>query len=184
MLQRNVVLKVSVTLALCAGLHGASAAERAAWDSLNQFRVILSVEGPTKKRSNSPAAVEIDFQKWLGARGGFDENSVEVIPVGRKERVAHRVDRLWGASVVRLNFVLPDETCREAAVYFDVAHSKHARRVKYGGLVGDGDRFCQEFGRREIGPSHFDCFADFDGDGDLDLFKGGVEPFVYCYENV
>src|SRR5262249_47406599 len=32
--------------------------------------------------------------------------------------------------------------------------------------------------------SAFDTFVDLDGDGDLDLVKGGTEPFLYVYENV
>ncbi len=47
----------------------------------------------------------------------------------------------------------------------------------FSGLIGDGDLFREEFGRRELAASHFDRFVDFDGN--LDLFKGGVEPFVF-----
>jgi len=69
-------------------------------------------------------------------------------------------------------------------VYFDTVESGRGDPRRYSGLLGDGDYFRESYKRREISASHFDQFVDFDGDGDLDLFKGGVEPFVYCYENV
>jgi hypothetical protein len=69
-------------------------------------------------------------------------------------------------------------------VYFDTAESRRGRPDRYHGLVGDGDRFVVGRQRRAIAASHFDEFVDFDADGDLDLFQGGVEPYVYCYENV
>ncbi|HEY2952207.1 MAG TPA: FG-GAP-like repeat-containing protein, partial [Verrucomicrobiae bacterium] len=141
-----------------------------------------------RRRSNSPAALETDFQQALrerGADGHFDEHTVEVISLsGTPRRVAHRIDGLFGATAVRLNFVVPDGACTHFAVYFDTVESKRARPKRYHGLIGDGDRFVGDFGRREIAASHFDCFVDFDGDGDLDLFTGGVEAFVSCYENV
>src|SRR6185436_13823770 len=69
----------------------------------------------------------------------------------------HLVESLFGASKVTLHFLLPDQTCTNLAVYFDTVESGRGQPRRYHG---------------------------FDGDGDLDLFKGGVEPFVYCFENV
>ena len=115
----------------------------------------------------------------------FDENTVEVIaspPVPRA--VPHRVDRFFGTTRIMLHFVVPDRTQTNLAVYFDTLESRRGRAKRFPGLIGDGDKFSEEYKRREIAPSHFDCIVDFDGDGDLDLFKGGVEPFVYCWENV
>ena len=77
-----------------------------------------------------------------------------------------------------------DHATTEFAVYFDTVDAGRGNPRRFAGLIGDGDYFREGFKRREINASHFDQFVDFDADGDLDLFKGGVEPFVSCYENV
>lgn len=135
----------------------------------------------------------------LKATGQFDGSTVEVVgyddegkprvfdPLqSGKDRygLPHRLDTFYGIDRVTLNFVMPDERCTQFAVYFDTADSGLGRPERYTGLVGDGDFFRQEYGRREIGASHMDDFCDFDGDGDLDLFKCTIEPFIYVYENV
>jgi len=168
-------------------LRAQSASADAAWASSNHFRLLVTVDPKGRKRSNSPASVPVDFQKALrerGASGIFDEHTVEVVPLERMpKRVPHRIDKLFGSSARTLHFSVLDEKQTNYAVYFDTRESGRGQPTHYDGLVGDGDRFCEDYGRREIAASHFDCFVDFDSDGDLDLFKGGVEPFVYCYEN-
>jgi hypothetical protein len=135
--------------------------------------------------------VEIDFQEALraaGIPGKFDASTVTVVPIGpgatARDRVPHRIDPLFGSTRAALSFVVPDETHARFAVTFDTVESGRGDARRAPGLVGDGDFFREEHGRREAGPSHFDHLVDFDGDGDLDLFRGGVEPFVECLENV
>jgi hypothetical protein len=169
------------------------------WTSPNQYRLILNVDARDRQRSNSPASIEIDFQSHLPRGQEFDEHTIEVValvetgrakvfdnsqPENDRTLVPHRIDRLFGATTATVNFVVPDHTCKKFAVYFDSVQSGRGQPHRYSGLVGDGDRFSEAYGRREINASHFDQFIDFDGDGDVDLFKGGVEPYVYCYENV
>ncbi len=163
-----------------------------AWTSSNSFRVLLTVEPGPYKRSRSPVSVEYDFQHALTAHNTsatFDEHTIEVValdPVSPSpdSPVPHRIDKLYGRTKVTLNFVMLDERHTNYAVYFDSVQSGRGNPKRYHGLVGDGDRVSEGYSQRDIGVCHFDCLADLDGDGDLDLFRGGVEPFVYCYENI
>jgi hypothetical protein len=172
------------------GAQSVAALATPSWNSANRLRVGLIVDVRQRQRSHSPASVDLDFQKLLVSQsvfGSFDENTIEVFATeqGRTaQRVPHRLDKLFGSTMTTLHFTVPDAQHTNCFVYFDTRESSHGKPRRYHGLVGDGDKFSEDYSRREIAASHFDCFADLDGDGDLDLFKGGVEPFVYCYENV
>jgi hypothetical protein len=166
--------------------------------------LLLTVDPRDRPRSWSPASLEIDFRTLLPHAQDLDERTVEVVALdnagkpklldatrraNEQSLVPHRVDRLFGSSRTTISFVMPDHTCTRFAIYFDTLTSSAkgalgGRPPRFHGLVGDGDLFRENYSRRAIAASHFDQFVDFDGDGDLDLFKGGVEPYVYCYENV
>lgn len=180
---------------------GAVAAAEPPWTSPNQYRLLLEVDARGLHRSHAPATIEVDFQKVLSeqqAGGAFDQDTIEVVafgsdnapkifnparPADERFLLPWWLESFYGISAATLHFVVPDESCRVVAVYFDTVQSRRGRPDRYPGLVGDGDFFRETYGRREIGAHHFDCFADLDRDGDLDLFKGGVEPFIACYEN-
>jgi hypothetical protein len=171
------------------------------WRSPCKYRLLLSVDPRGDQLSNCPATVEIDFPRLLSESGisaPFDEHSVEVVACDgagcpkmfdesragyERYLVPWRLDKYYGIDKVSLAFVIPHQTCTRYAVHFDTVDSGLGRPQRYPGLVGDGDFFRENYQRREIGATHFDCFCDLDADGDLDLFKGGVEPFIYCYEN-
>jgi len=174
------------------------------WSSPNRFRILLSADPKgVVPRSHSPTApLRLDFQahlRNLGAAGRFDEHTVEAMAYDAQGKpqvydasrsgyerylLPWRIDQYYGMEEVDLVFVMPDHLHLQYAVYFDTLDSGRGRPDRYPGIVGDGDFFRQQFGRREIGPSKFGDLADLDGDGDLDLFEGGVEPFIYCYENL
>ena len=182
----------------CAG----PASAVATWTSPNHFRVMLSVNARGVTRRNSPASVYINLQSALTSMGGtgtIDMDTVEVVAYDtsgvpnvfdssragyEKYLLPFRVERYYPINPLTLSFVMPDDTYTQYAVYFDTVESGLGKPTRYPGLVGNGDKFREEYKRREINASHFDHFVDFDGDGDLDLFKAGVEPWVYCYENV
>ena len=171
------------------------------WVSPDHYRVLLTVDAKGV-RKNSPASVDIDLPAALagiGVKGTVDQDTIEVIGYDQTGKprafdtvrkgyeqylLPWRTQRYYPISRVTLSFVMPDDTCTQYAVYFDTMESELGKPDRYPGLVGDGDWFSEGYKRREIGCNHFDTFVDFDGDGDLDLFKGGVEPYVYCYENV
>lgn len=192
---------VSVLVGVLIGVICTSALAVAAWNSPNRYRVMLTVNPMSVIRRNSPISVDIDFSQLLsniGAAGAFDKHTVEVIayyPSGQPLMVdpyrvdhesfllPHRIQSYYGMNKVTLSFMMPDHTYTQYAVYFDTVESGMGKPQRYTGLVGNGDFFREEYKRRDINASHFDQFVDFDNDGDLDLFKGGVEPFVYVYEN-
>ena len=188
-----IVLSTALAAARCGAMD---------WVSPNRYRVVLTVDPRGAAGKNRPASADIDFPKMLsdaGGKGAFDENTIEVVGYDESGRprvfnpcdkgyerylLPWRIDRYFRTTAATLHFVMPDEKCTRYAVYFDVAESKLGKPTRYPGLVGDGDLFRQEYGRRELAPSHFDTFCDFDGDGDLDFFRGGVPPWVECFENV
>jgi hypothetical protein len=168
-----------------------------------RYRLLLKVDPGGQKRSNSPTApLRIDFKRELqklGSKGRFDDQTIEIVTYDRSGKpmvfdktkkgyerylLPWRVDKYYGIDEVDLIFVMPNHHCTLYAVYFDTIESGVGKINRYSGLVGDGDFFSEGYKRREVNACHFDSFCDLDGDGDLDLFKGGTEPFVYCYENV
>ena len=173
------------------------------WGQTNRrYRILLSVDPMGQARSHSPAAITgLDFQQLLaeqGELGTFDEHTIEVVAFDagwafkvydlsrsgyEQYLLPWRLEPYFGIAEVDLHFVMPDDESTFYAVYFDTVESGVGQPARFRGLVGDGDWFRQEYGRREIGPSKFGDMCDIDGDGDLDLFEAGVESFVYCYEN-
>ncbi len=171
------------------------------WVSPMRYRVLLTVDPRGVTRSNSPASVDIDFVQQLAARssGTFDADTIEVVahnaagqpkvfdatrPDHEKYLLPWRLQRYYPLNRVTLHFVIPDQTYTQYAVYFDTVQSGLGKPNRYPGMVGDGDWFTVGYGRREINACGYDCFYDLDGDGDLDLFKGGTDVYISCYENV
>lgn len=191
-----------LTVCACMGIP-ALGASGLSWESPNRYRTLLTVDPRGVARSHSPVSVELDFEQLLAAAGGtgvFDHHTIEVIayePAGSPRvfdasrgpgddqfLLPWRIDRRYQTSRLRFSFVMPDSDCTRFAVYFDTVQSRLGQPQRYSGLVGDGDWFTEGYKRREINACGYDTWSDLDGDGDLDLFKAGTEPFVYCYENV
>ena len=195
------LLKVITGLVLVSAA-GPAALGVALWNSPNHYRVMLTVNPGAVTRKNSPATVRVNFPQLLtnlGVTGTFDQHTVEVMAYNGSGQpkvfdssrsgyeqylLPHYLDKYYRVNFVDVNFVVPDQTYTSYAVYFDTVESGLGKPDRYTGLVGNGDYFREGYKRREINACKADHFVDFDLDGDLDLFKGGVEPFIYCYENV
>ncbi|MEX2235305.1 MAG: hypothetical protein WD824_24290, partial [Cyclobacteriaceae bacterium] len=171
------------------------------WVSPNHYRIALPISNAAEfPGSNGPAAVDINFAAKLAeanATGIFDKHTVEIVAYNalglpvvfdetrsgyEKYLLPSRIETYYGNDRVTLSFVMPDRNYDYLA-YFDTKLSGLGKPDRYHGLIGDGDRFTEGYKRREVNASGYDCFADFDGDGDQDLFKGGTEPYIHCFEN-
>lgn len=169
------------------------------WISPNHYRIDLRVAS-RPGGSNGPVTADINFAEKLAELSPgdfFDKNTIEVIAYNasglpvifdetrngyEKYLLPWRLDTYYGMDNATLNFVRPDSNYTYL-VYFDKESSGLGKPDRYPGLIGDGDRFTEGYKRREVNACGYDCFADFDGDGDLDLFKGGTEPYIHCFEN-
>jgi hypothetical protein len=189
-------------LFLSLGCHSQATAAGPDWTSGNRYRILLTVDSRGQQRSNSPARVQIDFAAALAARGAageFDPATIEVMacdasgdprvfdesrPGGERYLLPFRLDTDYRQTRSMLNFALPDHQSTRYVVYFDTRESGRGRPERYPGLIGDGDFFTDGYARREINACGYDAWCDLDQDGDLDIVKGGTEPFLYVYENV
>ena len=174
------------------------------WTSPNHYRILFTINHMGKIRRNSPASFDINFVQYLANKGvteTFDENTIEVFAynasgqpvlfdnaswrVGyEKYLLPWRIQKYYGINKVTLSFVLPSNNYTQYAVYFDTKESGLGKPNRPRGMVGDGDLFTDGYQKREVNACGYDTFFDFDKDGDLDLFKGGTEPYIYVYENV
>jgi hypothetical protein len=198
------VWAVAFGTALVAALLTADAAraDEPTWSSPNRYRVLLRVDPRGPKRSQTAASVELDLARELARAGGsgtIDDATIEVVayeddgrPVvfdptregAERFLLPWRLERDYAVTRATLHFVVPSGRHTRYAAFFDTVDSGRSRPERYPGPVGDGDLLSEGYGRREIGPSGYDAMVDIDGDGDLDLLSGGIEPFVRVYENV
>lgn len=155
------LLRVVLASAACLALAGSGSGEEPLWRSPNHYRLLLKVDCRGVARSNSPAAVDLDFGQTFADRriaGAWDEHTIEVIAYDRDgvpkvfdasrpgyERylLPWRLDKLYAADKVTLRFVVPDKTCTTVAVYSDTVETGLGSPRRYRGLVGDGDFFSQ-----------------------------------------
>jgi len=193
-----------VAAGICLIYGGAASAVEPEWTSPdNRYRLLLTVDPNGIARTHSPTGpMRINFQQELADQGGsgtFDEHTIEVIAYNQQGQplvydagrsgyeqylIPWHIEKYYGIQEVDFTFVMTDHNHRQYAFYFDNAESGHGRPDRYQGLVGNGDLFHEEYKRREIGPSKLGDMADLDGDGDLDIFCGGVESCVYCWESL
>src|SRR6185295_3579584 len=179
-------LAAALALAPAAWPHArAEDAHALPWALPQRRRLLLTVDMRGRTQANRVASADVD----LGPDA--DPDTVEVVGYDAQGRphvfepeaaapdrfvLPARLDPLYPLTRARLSFLVPGPAVTRYAVYLDGASGPRALPRRYSGLVGDGDFFREGFGRREVAPSGFDDMADLDGDGDLDLVKGGTEP--------
>jgi len=167
-----------------------------------RYAIELHVDPGAVHRSFSVASVDLDLGKrasTLGVAEPIDTEALDVValdeqgrprafddsaPPEDRFRVPFRFLARHPGQAGELHFVVRDGSFTRFLVCVDARSTQADRPARYSGLVGDGDLFREKGERREIAASGYDAFADLDGDGDLDLVKGGTESTLRYYENV